>query len=261
MAIEVVAGVAVIVACVVLLGRRRPGDATSVRGYRDTLSTLEQLQGQPRQERAPRTGSRPQAGSRTDMGRYSGLEALGRASTGPPARSGRQSRRLMATLDREPRRLGAPILAVAILAAVVGAVLYVGLRAHHPRSGPAGSATASHHHGPTGTTSTTSTTLPARYTASNATTSSATYAPATTSYTLSLGATTGACWMDVTNAKGTTVLAQAITPGTTRPLTLSGQATVVIGAPSVAVLKIDGVPAGLPSGAQSPFTVTLTPAG
>jgi hypothetical protein len=89
----------------------------------------------------------------------------------------------------------------------------------------------------------------------------ATYAPATTSYTLTVGASSGNCWMDVTSASGTTVLAQSLTAGTTHPLTLSGKATILIGAPTVAVLKIDNVPAVLPAGAGAPFTVTIIPGG
>lgn len=233
MVIGIVVAVVVVLAGALLIGRRRSADASSVHSYRQTLSTLEQLQGRPRGPGQP-------AGAPTR-----------------PLRP-RPARRSLAVMDHGPRRLGAPVLAVAIVAVVVGVLLYVGAKPRHPA--PA----VSHTTDTTTTTTrqtTTTTSQPARYTAVSSTTSSATYAPATTSYTLTVGASSGSCWMDVTSANGTTVLAQSLTAGTTHPLTLSGKATILIGAPTVAVLKIDNVPAVLPAGAGAPFTVTIVPAG
>jgi len=97
----------------------------------------------------------------------------------------------------------------------------------------------------------------------SATSSSATYTPSTasgsTAYSLLVGATTSDCWMSVTSSTGTTVLAQTFTPGATASVSLTGRATIVIGATPSAQLAIGGIPLVLPSGATSPFTVTLVP--
>lgn len=265
--IGIVAGVAVVVAGVVLLGRRRSTDSNSVRGYHQTLTTLQHLQGSPRQDQglggsssgtpgATRTGPASESGA---LARASRRPPLSAAPSGPP--SARRTQRSLVAMNHGPRRLGAPVLALVILAAVIGAIVYVGVHSHHTTptaSHTTGSTTHTTHHrsGPT----TTTTTAPARYVAVSTTTSSATYAPATTSYTLSVGASTGSCWMSVTKADGTAVLAQTFTAGSTRSVTISGKATILIGAPSVASLKIDGVPVVLPQGAMAPYTVTLAPA-
>ena len=235
MVIGIVVAVVVVLAGALLIGRRRTTEASSVHSYRQTLSTLEQLQGRPRSHGQP---------------------------AGVPTRPlrPRPARRSLAVMDHGPRRLGAPVVAVAIVAVVVGVLLYVGARPHHATP----SASRADRTTPTSSTqppTTTTTSQPARYTAVSSTTSSATYAPATTSYTLTVGASSGNCWMDVTSASGTTVLAQSLTAGTTHPLTLSGKATILIGAPTVAVLEIDNVPAVLPAGAGAPFTVTIIPGG
>lgn len=255
MAIGVVAAVALVVAGAVLLGRRRPTDAHSVKGYRQTLTTLEHLQGHPRHDRTSATRA-PEPAPRFDP--------QARSMPRPP-RSVRRAQRSLEAMNRGPRHVGAPLLALVILVAVIGAIVYVGVRSHHAPSADSRTTDSTgnpttHHHKSSGSTTTTTTTLPSRYTAVNTTTSSATYAPATTSYTLSVGATTGRCWMSVTEANGTTLMAQTLTSGSTRSFTISGKATILIGAPSVARLKIDDVPAQLPDGALAPYTVTLVPA-
>lgn len=257
MVIGVVAAVAVVVAIAVLLGRRQSTETHSVKGYHQALSTLEHLQGSPRRDRVPvnRASERPASSRRPDLAR------VPRRPLAPP--SGRRAQRSLSAMNHGSRRMGAPLLVVVVLAAVVGGLIYVGLRTHHTT--PAASRTTdstggtSHHHSPGTTTTTTS--LPARYTAVSTTTSSATYAPATTTYTLTVGATTGGCWMSVTEANGTTAMAQTLTAGSSRSFSLSGKTTILIGAPSVATVKIDNVAAVLPTGAQAPFTVTLVPAG
>lgn len=268
MVIGVVAGVAVVLAGVVLLGRRRSTEANSVRGYRQTLTTLQHLQGHPRQDR-PLSGTGSAAAGATGTGPASESGAIARASRRPPLAappsgppSARRAQRSLMAMNHGPRRLGAPVLALVILAAVIGAIVYVGVHSHHttPTASHTTSSTthATHHH--TSAKTTTTTTAPARYVAVSTTTSSATYAPATSSYSLSVGASTGSCWMSVTKADGTAVLAQTFTAGSTRSVTISGRATILIGAPSVALLEIDNVPVVLPKGAQAPYTVTLAPA-
>lgn len=245
--IGVVAAVAVVIAGVVLLARRQPTD--SVKGYRQTLSTLEHLQDRP-----PHDRTRSPEGSGTEP-------PWGPARPVRPVPSGRRAQRSLAVMNHEPRRMGGPALVLVVLAAVVGAIVYVGVRGHHttPSASKKTDTTGtSHHHRPAPTTTTT-TTQPARYKAVSTTTTSATYAPTTTTYTLTVGATSGSCWMSVTESNGTTVLAETLTPGTTHSLSVSGKTTILIGAPSVATIKIDAVPAVLPAGALAPFTVTLVP--
>lgn len=254
MVIGVVAAVAVVVAIAVLLGRRQSTETNSVKGYHQTLSTLEHLQGSTRRDRVPvnRAPERPASSRRPDLAR------VPQRPLAPP--SGRRAQRSLSAMNHGSRRMGAPLIVVVVLAAIVGGLIYVGLRTHHPT--PAASRrtdSTTHRHSPGTTTTTTS--LPARYTAVSTTTSSATYAPATTTYTLTVGATTGGCWMSVTEANGTTAMAQTLTAGSSRSFSLSGKTTILIGAPSVATVTIDNVPAVLPTGARAPFTVTLVPAG
>lgn len=258
MVIGIVVAVVVVIVGGLMIGRRRSTEASSVHNYRQTLSTLEQLHGRPWNQDQERLARRTEAAGRqvADMRRPS---AAGRPVPSRPLPA-RPTRRSLAAMDHGPRHLGAPVLAVVIVAAVVGVILYVGARPH--RTTPSATRTTDTTSPPTTRQSTTTTTsLPARYTAVSTTTSSATYAPATTTYTLLVGASSGSCWMSVTDASGTTVWAQAVTAGAPHSISLSGKATVLIGAPTVATLEIDGVPAVLPTATQSPFTVTLVPAG
>lgn len=263
MVIGIVAAVAVVVAAVVLLGRRRSTEVHSVKGYRQTLSTLEHLQEHPRHERVPLSRGSDRLEGRSEGGSEARRDVVRvpPRPMGPPA--GRRAQRSLSVMNHGPRRMGAPIAVLALLVVLVGALLYIGLRSH-PRT-PAGShatsTTVAGHHRKTSAPTTTTTTLPAQYTAVTTTTNSATYAPATTTYTLVVGATSGSCWMSITNAQGTTVMAQALTAGSSQSFSLSGKASILIGAPTVAALKVDNVPVVLPSGAQAPFTVTLVPAG
>lgn len=251
MVIGVLAGVAVLAAVAVLFGRRRGSEPHSVAGYRQTLDTLEHLRDRPRSDR-PRAQADPRAGS----------EPVARVPARPlPPSSARRARRSLEVMNREPRRLGAPAAAVLLLAGVVGVLVYVGTRPHRATPAPSttGTTAPAHHHHTSAPTTSTTTTLPAHYAPVATTTSSATYAPATTSYTLSVGATSGSCWMSVTGPNGTTVMTGTLTSGVTRSFTVSGDVTILIGAPSVASLAIDHVPVDLPAGAQAPFTVSLTP--
>jgi hypothetical protein len=231
----VVAGIVIVaVAAVVVIGRHRRS-ADSVMGYRQTLSTLQHLQ-----DRSPVRG--------------------GEADRGPvPGGAPRRTQRSLHVMNRAPRRIGGVVAVAALVLAAVGALVYVGVRSDHRKPGTSVTTTTGGNHHAT-TTTTTSTTLPARYTPVSSTTGSATYAPVTASYTLLVGATTGDCWVSVTEANGTTVLSQTLTPGTSRTFSMSGKTTIVIGAPSVVKVTIDDVPAVLPPGAQAPYTMVLAPA-
>lgn len=113
---------------------------------------------------------------------------------------------------------------------------------------------------PTSTTTTTTTTLPPRFAPVTATATTATYRPPASSYTLTLVTTTGGCWVTVSTAGGQAVLTQTIPPGQSRSLSLTGTVTVIIGAPTVLVVNIDHEAVTLPTGFQTPFTMTLAPA-
>ena len=136
------------------------------------------------------------------------------------------------------------------------AVAYGVLGSRHPRHTTLPPRSQAH---ATSTTTSTTTALPAAYTAVSTGPSDATYAPATAAYSLSVGATSGNCWMSVTTQSGKTVFAQTLAPGTSSAIPLSGRATVLIGAPTVAALSVGGIPLQLPSGIVGPFTVTLVP--
>ena len=238
--------------------RRRRDDAHSVEGYRHTLHTLEGLRS------LPPAVERRVGGTQAD--RHGGADAPGTpAAPVGPVRSRREVLREPArdrsirAMDRPQRRLGAAAALAVLVVAVVAAVVVVGLRSDHhtpPRtasSSPPTTHARAHHSAPT-------TTLPASYTAESSTSTAATYRPASNAYSLQLGTTSGACWVSVTTAGGTTVFAATLTTGASKVLTVSGPATVVIGAPSVVAVSIDRVPVVLPTGFQAPFTMTLTPA-
>jgi hypothetical protein len=249
--VAAVAGVVVVVGVIALLGatvhRRRVDELHSVEGYRRRLDTLQHMRNRP----AVRPGPPPDEGGEPHV-----------RTLPPPPPSARARERSLAAMNYRPRRVGGPIAAVVIVLAAVGALVYVGLQHRHhttPTSSRTTTSSPGHHHSHGHSTSTT-TTLPKRYVAVSSSVTSATYAPASASYVLSVGATTGQCWVGVTASNGTTVLSQTLTPGTVKSLTMTGRSTIVIGAPSVVTISIDHVTVVLPAGAQAPFTVTVVPA-
>lgn len=261
-AVAVACGAVVIVVVVfaALRGRSRR-EVHSVTGYRQTLDVLGHLGGAERGV-APHGGEEGEAPRATPYERSRtvppvtfddlGTEAPRRihvAFAEPPRRD-----RSLSVMERPARRLGVPLLALVLILAVGGGVAYLAVHSHHPAHHPKSATSShSHRHTPTGTT------LPATYTAVSSTSSSATYVPVTSSYSLTVGATTSQCWMSVTEANGTTLLAQTFAPGATDSLTLTGHSTIVIGAPASAKVTIGGVPVVLPKGVPGPFTVTLSP--
>ncbi len=271
-AVAVLCGVAVLAAVAFGAVRRRArGEAHSVARYRQTLDVLGHLGGGDRDLRGQEEGSegpratpyqRPRTVEPVSVGDH-GTER----SAGPPAATLlsaqslpsapsaaeplRRDRSLMA-MERPARRLGVPAVALVVLLAAAGSAAYLVVRAHHGGPPPKRQA-SSHAKGRKATLPT----LPARYTPVSTTTSSATYALRSSTYSLTIGATTSDCWMSVTEANGTTVLAQTFAAGATASLTLTGHASIVIGAPNSASVTVDHVPLVLPAGIAGPFTVTL----
>jgi len=264
-AVLVVAGIAAVVR------RRRSTEAHSVAGYRQTLEVLGHLGGgdrgvRPLRERPEPPGNgalahRPGrvAGTFDDLG----TEAKPAASGGYAAAEGRlwggtvgtsRRDRSMRAMERPARRVGLFALAVVVLLAAAAAA-YLVARPHHAAPRPNRSAAASGKgQAPPPTTQ------PARYTAVHATGSSLTYAPSTPTYTLTVGAATADCWISVTSSAGTTLIEQTFAAGATASLSLSGRATIVIGAPQAARISISRVPVVLPGGLAGPVTVNLVPA-
>jgi hypothetical protein len=251
--------------------KRGRWEARSVAGYRRTLDVLAGLGDDERgaerdagRARARRSDPAPGEGSGAGQG-TSGTSGTSGTwhGAGQGTSHGRSSIPSLVAMERPARRgmsIGALVAVLVLVVAGVG--VFLAVRPHHGTSLPKKPARSRSHASSAPTTPTT--TLPSRYTAVSATGSSATYtpssAPGTGSYSLLVGATTSNCWMSVTSATGKTVLAQTFTPGATASVSLTGRSTIVIGAPGAAKLAIGGVPLVLPSGATSPFTVTLVPA-
>jgi len=256
-------------------GLRR--DDRSVSGYRETLDVLGRLQarqGEKDTVAAPRWGRRrdrtredlaeepPSAAPPPPPPPASQAQTTIRSTPVDPVRTGRPANapvtglgRPLLVADRGPRRRGTFVAVLALVLAAAAAVAYgiVSTRPTHKTGAPARNTERST------TTTTTSTTLPSSYAAVSTAGSSATYAPVTASYSLSVGATTADCWVSVTAADGTTVLAKTFTAGTSTVLQVSGRASIDLGAPTVASVSIGGVPVALPPGIVGPFTVTLVP--
>jgi hypothetical protein len=106
--------------------------------------------------------------------------------------------------------------------------------------------------------------VPAHYLPTQSTGSSATYVPSSASYTLDVTAATGACWVEVqeqTNSGATpvTTFGRTLNAGESQSFTLTGIATIQLGAPAQVTMTLDGAPLVLPTGFLTPFTLTLQP--
>lgn len=273
----------VLVVSAVTARRRRGDEAHSVAGYRRTLDTLAGLGGRRPSGTRRLLGGRPEGPAPTrDVSAEERAGYLGRPGPGPdPGRrwafddvgSGPTGTRIPGSGPRGyhiGRGLRGPArgsrsriaLAAAATLVVVLVVVVVALaHGHHPKAngaGATGSTSAGSHRTHHGTTTTT-TTLPAREQPVSSTPTTAIYVAPTSTYVLTLAATTGNCWIQVTDASGKTVFAQTLTAGTRHAVTVSGSVTVLLGAPTVAAVAVDHVPTVLPTGYQSPFTMTFTP--
>ncbi len=173
----------------------------------------------------------------------------------------------MGSINHRPRRLAAPATAVAVVIVLVVVLLLTGShrvapqQRHHSGSSSRHAIVPKGDPGPT-VTNTTSTTAPRVIVPRSGTASSATYDVAGTDYTLTFSATTGLCWVDVTNTtSGATLLEETLQPGAQRSLAVTGPVTVVIGAPTVLALLVNGSAVALPSGFHTPFTINFVTAG
>jgi uncharacterized membrane protein len=287
--VVVIVVVLALVVGVAWLVRRRGGDEThSVEGYRSTLDTLGGMRARTSTVRV--IGQSEDASDPPRPPTRSLVFEDPTPTPTPPSLGRRGQDRAMSAMNHRPRRLGAPILVAAVVIVLLVVVVVIGARAQHHHSGAtATTTTASHakttsttgHAGTTttaahGTTSTTAghgrtttttapkattTTVPASFVATTSTPTSATYVPPAPSYTLTLTATTGACWVTVKSSTGSTVFSQTLASGQTQSVPLAGASTIDLGAPSALTVTLDRKPVVLPNGYQTPFLMTFQPPG
>ena len=173
------------------------------------------------------------------------------------------------SINHRPRRLGGPAAAVAAVTVLIVVLIVTGLHTnspnHHGRSGTA-TTTAGTHPRPTSrhsnATTTTTTTAPLTVSAPASTSAyAATYQVADASYSLSLAATTGECWVEAKDtATGSVLFTATLFSGQSHTITASGAVTVIAGAPAAFSATVDGSTVSLPSGYQAPFTLSFTTA-
>jgi hypothetical protein len=168
----------------------------------------------------------------------------------------------MTSINHRPRRLAAPTTAVAVVIVLVVVLLLTGSHKvvppprHHHGSNAKNTKTHVGHDGRTTSTNTTSTTSPPVVVPQSATSRSATYAVSVSTFTLAFSATSGACWVDATNGtSGAALFVETLEPGQQHSLVASGPVTVVLGAPTVLAVSVNGSAVALPSGFQTPFTM------
>jgi hypothetical protein len=181
----------------------------------------------------------------------------------PPGSNHRD--KAMLTINHRPRRLAAPAMALAAVSVLIVVLLLTGSHTvapprHHQTGSTKGKtsepAAPPPPAQPATTTSTTS--VPAVSSPQQSTTRNATYEVSSNDFTLNLTATSGACWVEVTNsASGSTYFEGALEPGAQQALEVSGPVTVVVGAPAVFGATVNGATVAFPPGFQTPFTMNF----
>jgi cytoskeletal protein RodZ len=131
---------------------------------------------------------------------------------------------------------------------------------HHGKAASAATTTPTshpatrHHHATATTTSTTAPPTVSAPTAASAHT--ATYTVTAPAYSLTIAATTGQCWVDVTNTTtGAVLFTTTLQSGQSHDIAATGPVTVIAGAPAVFSATVNGAPVTLPPGNQAPFTL------
>jgi hypothetical protein len=170
--------------------------------------------------------------------------------------------RVISSINHRPRRLGGPAAAVGAVLVLVLVLILTGLHSnnpkHHGKSASAATTntTQPHHHRAT-TTTTTSTTVPPVVSApATATAHTATYTVSESAYSLNISATTGECWVDVTDtATGAVLFTTTLLSGQSHAIAATGPVTVIAGAPAVFAATVNGSAVTLPPGNQAPFTL------
>lgn len=272
--LAVLAAVVVVVGSAWAVKRRGSTDAHSVEGYRQTLDTLQSLGARPATSvrarrddpgaelgasRSSRVARRPVPPQRSaGMPRRPPFGDAGRPEPAPPWAAGRRP-------SWRPPRRGPAVVLVAAVVVVLGIAAAIALTGHSTPGAKGGSrATGSRTSGssaPGRKPTTTTTTLPTRYSPADATTTAATYTTPGPTFAMTFTATSGSCWVQVTDASGKTVFAASVAAGTSQTVTGSGPTTVDLGAPTVVQVALDHAPVELPAGYRAPFTMTFAPAG
>jgi hypothetical protein len=286
------------VVAVVLLLRRSHDDVHSVEHYHRQLHTLEEIRTHPTGERHNGSNGiegSDEAGFPASAFRLSGSSTVRLTEPGrpivPPAppppvpnpgepmsfddanpepvpatfMTGNEDR-VIHSINHRPRRIGGPAAAVAAVLLLIAVLIITGLHSNTPKhSGkPASAATTTpthagsgHHHATT--TTTTSTTAPPAVSApTTASAHGATYTVDASSYALNVAATTGECWVDVTNTTtGSVLFTATLQSGQSHAVTATGPVTVIAGAPAAFSATVNGAPVTLPPGNQAPFTLNF----
>jgi hypothetical protein len=180
--------------------------------------------------------------------------------------------RVIHSINHRPRRLGGPAAAVAAVLVLVVVLILTGLHSdnakHHGKAASGVTSKPStthppathHHHATTTTTSTTA--PPPVSTATAVTAHTATYTVAAAAYSLTIGATSGECWVEATNtATGAVLFTTTLLSGQSHAIAASGPVTVIAGAPAAFTANVNGSPVTLPPGNQAPFTLNFQAAG
>ncbi|HEX3566254.1 MAG TPA: DUF4115 domain-containing protein [Acidimicrobiales bacterium] len=287
MLVALIAVVVVVAGAVVAKLTWRPSndEVHSVKDYHSALGTIGDL---ARRNPPPGTGGSDRSqerdlvhgGSETplvfDDDRTTGPTPRVSSSDAPPIfRSDRARRQALSSMNHRPRRW---VLTTAIVVVLVafGALAYVG--SHRNNNHPAKKSNAavtrttatddtSHPSTTTPTTrpkakskpkATTPTTAPAQIVALQTTATTATYPAPTTSYQVSVTASTEPCWIQATSAAtGTTLWAGTIQMGASQIIQAGGTMVLDIGAAG-SVITLNGVPVVLPTSLSAPFEATFT---
>jgi hypothetical protein len=158
-------------------------------------------------------------------------------------------------MNHRPRRLLAPGLAVLAVLVLVVVLMVFGSHRAAPRHHAAATTTTTTH-----ATTTTTTAPPPAVSAPQVTSASdATYAVASSNFTLVLSATSSECWISVTGPTGASVFSGVLAAGQQQTIPATGLVSVEIGAPSSFTATVNGAPVTLPSGYQTPLTLHFTP--
>jgi len=185
--------------------------------------------------------------------------------------------RAMHSIERPPWRLGT-LVAVGVVVVLVVVLIVTGLHSTTPtHHGSSTATTTAHtpstvsghnganaagrrgaHHGHGAVTTTTTTAAPAVSAPTAVTARGATYQVSAATYSLSLAAASGECWVEATNPSTNAVLfSGTLLSGQSHIVAATGPVTVIAGAPGAFVATVNGVPVTLPAGSQAPFTLTF----
>ncbi len=245
------------IAVVLLLGagvwRWRTRDTGSVENYRETLRTLSELS-----RRAPLL-----ADELTKVEHEEGVVATPAthlvfedgALRSPEALPRTQKRdRALAAMNRRGNRHTGSILLVVVVALALISVGIVGAHDSNKKKKPTATTLPTHHHGKT--TTTTTTTAPATLRLLSQSTKGAIYRAPGETYTVTISAT-GTCWVGVTTAAGATLLNQTLNANTSKTISVTGAATLIVGVPNAISITVNGEAMQIPTGILGPYSATL----